>query len=348
MPRRPARPVSWVYSPGVTSAWLSPFHFTSRSRTTDRAGMLMPSASVSVAKTAFTSPRTNSSSTTSLNVGSMPAWWAAMPRSRPVQPVGVAEDGQVLRRDVGAPRARRPRAPRRAPPAPSSRSPERRHCGTAASQPARLKMKVIAGSSPSASRRSMTSTRLGVHTGSRAPPAALRGAGHRPGRTAAAPGRCRTSSGLTRAFVLPSSLRRRGRRAGCRPCTCCHSGTGRCSSTMTVGVAADGDQPVAELLGVADRGRQRDQADRLGEVDDHLLPDRAAEPVGQVVHLVHHHVAEPAQGRRPGVEHVAQHLGRHHDDRGLAVDAVVAGEQPHVGRRRSGGPGRRTSGWTAP
>ena len=83
MPRRPARPVSWVYSPGVTSAWVSPFHLSSRSSTTERAGMLMPRASVSVANTALTSPAANSSSTTSLNVGSMPAWCAAMPRSRP-------------------------------------------------------------------------------------------------------------------------------------------------------------------------------------------------------------------------------------------------------------------------
>ena len=51
MPRRPARPVSWVYSPGVMSAWVSPFHFDSFSMTTERAGMLMPSASVSVANT---------------------------------------------------------------------------------------------------------------------------------------------------------------------------------------------------------------------------------------------------------------------------------------------------------
>ncbi|CAM5367875.1 hypothetical protein STANM309S_04861 [Streptomyces tanashiensis] len=82
MPRRPARPVSWVYSPGVMSACCSPFHLTSFSRMTVRAGMLMPRARVSVAKTAFTRPRTKSSSTTSLKVGSMPAWWAAMPRSR--------------------------------------------------------------------------------------------------------------------------------------------------------------------------------------------------------------------------------------------------------------------------
>lgn len=43
-----------------------------------------------------------------------------------------------------------------------SRNPAARHCCTAASQAARLKMKVMAGSSPSWSRRSMTSGRDGV------------------------------------------------------------------------------------------------------------------------------------------------------------------------------------------
>ena len=83
MPRRPARPVSWVYSPGVTSTCASPFHLTSRSSTTVRAGMLMPSARVSVANTALTRPRTKHSSTVSLNAGTRPAWWAASPASRP-------------------------------------------------------------------------------------------------------------------------------------------------------------------------------------------------------------------------------------------------------------------------
>ena len=73
MPRLPARPVSWVYSPALMSAWVSPFHLESFSRTTERAGMLIPSASVSVAKTALTSPRLNRCSTTSLKVGSNPA-----------------------------------------------------------------------------------------------------------------------------------------------------------------------------------------------------------------------------------------------------------------------------------
>ncbi len=51
MPRRPARPVSWVNSPAVMSACVSPLYLTSFSNTTLRAGMLMPSARVSVAKT---------------------------------------------------------------------------------------------------------------------------------------------------------------------------------------------------------------------------------------------------------------------------------------------------------
>ena len=83
MPRRPARPVSWVYSPAVTSTWVSPLNLRNRSMTTVRAGMLMPSASVSVANTARIRPSVNNSSTVSLNTGISPAWWAATPRCRP-------------------------------------------------------------------------------------------------------------------------------------------------------------------------------------------------------------------------------------------------------------------------
>ncbi len=91
--------------------------------------------------------------------------------------------------------------------------------------------------------------------------------------------------------------------------------------------AAQVVQPVTELLGVADRGRQRHQPYRLRQVDDDLFPDRAAGPVGQVVHLVEDHVAEPPESGRPRVEHVPQHLGGHDHDGRFAVDAVVAGEQ---------------------
>src|ERR1700709_1993285 len=44
-----------------------------------------------------------------------------------------------------------------------NRSPAPRHCWTAAEHPARLKMKVIAGSRPSRSSCSMTCGRLGTH-----------------------------------------------------------------------------------------------------------------------------------------------------------------------------------------
>ena len=102
-------------------------------------------------------------------------------------------------------------------------------------------------------------------------------------------------------------------------------------------VAADRLEPLAELLGVAHRGRQRDQPDRLGQRQDDLFPDTAAEAVGQVVHLVHHDVAEAAQRVRAGVEHVAQHFGGHDDDRRVAVAGGVAGQQPDLVGAVAGG-----------
>jgi hypothetical protein len=83
MPRRPARPVSCVYSAGVSSSRRSPLNFVIRSMTTARAGMLMPSARVSVANTTFTRPSRKHASTASLNGGTCPAWWAATPASSP-------------------------------------------------------------------------------------------------------------------------------------------------------------------------------------------------------------------------------------------------------------------------
>ena len=96
MPRRPARPVSWVYSPGVSSWWPLPPNLVTSSMTTERAGMLIPRARVSVAKTTFTSASAKHASTASRNGGTMPAWWAATPASRPADVARVAEHGQVL------------------------------------------------------------------------------------------------------------------------------------------------------------------------------------------------------------------------------------------------------------
>ena len=114
------------------------------------------------------------------------------------------------------------------------------------------------------------------------------------------------------------------------------------------GVAAHGLDPAAELLGVADRRRQADQPHLVGQVQDHLLPHRAAHPVGQEVHLVHHDVRKSVQRIRTRVEHVAQHLGGHHHHRRVTVDRLVAGQQPDAFRRRSGAPGRCASDCSAP
>ncbi len=96
------------------------------------------------------------------------------------------------------------------------------------------------------------------------------------------------------------------------------------------GVAADGDQPVRELLRVAHRRRQRHQLDIRRQVNDHLFPDGSALPVGEVVHLVHDDEGEPVEAFPPGrlrVEHVAQDLGGHDDHRRVRVAGGVAGEQ---------------------
>ena len=95
--------------------------------------------------------------------------------------------------------------------------------------------------------------------------------------------------------------------------------------------------PGGHLLGVRHRGGQADELDRRVEVDDHLLPDGAAVPVLQVVHLVEHDRPQPLEGGRGGVDHVAEHLGRHHHDRCVAVDGVVTGEQTHPVRAVHGG-----------
>ena len=196
---------------------------------------------------------------------------------------------------------------------------EREHWASAASQPARLKMKVIAGSRPSESSRASTSGRGGGRYAERGPrprprPARFPGPGPVGGLALLE---------VAHQFLVHHHARVRARllrvvsnRSNIREPTrmCCHSGTGRCSSTTitvvsprTVSIQAPNS---SALLTVADR---HTSAHRLGQVQDHLLPHRAAEPVGQVVHLVHDDVGQPGQGRRAGVEHVAQHLGGHHD-----------------------------------
>ncbi len=96
--------------------------------------------------------------------------------------------------------------------------------------------------------------------------------------------------------------------------------------------AANRLDPGGDLLRVRHGGRQAHEPDRGVEVDDHLLPHRPAVAVLEVVHFVEHHPPQPGEGRRRRVDHVAQHFGGHDDDRSVAVDRVVAGEEPDLAR----------------
>ena len=66
MPRRPARPMSWVSSDAVRALNPVPSNLLKVETTQARAGMLRPSERVSVANTTLTSPRWKRRSTVSL------------------------------------------------------------------------------------------------------------------------------------------------------------------------------------------------------------------------------------------------------------------------------------------
>ena len=89
-------------------------------------------------------------------------------------------------------------------------------------------------------------------------------------------------------------------------------------------------QPGAELLRVGDGRGQRDQLHRAVQVDDHLFPHRPAQSIREVVDLVHHHEAEPLEEVGVRIQHVAQHLGGHHDHLGVGPDRGVPGQQAHL------------------
>ena len=105
------------------------------------------------------------------------------------------------------------------------------------------------------------------------------------------------------------------------------SSTGRWRSTIAVvgprTVVIHSASSVT-LLTVADKQTSRTCC---GQVDDDLLPHGTPVGVLEEVHLVEHDQSEVVERPRTPVDHVAEHLGRHHDDRGVAVDRVVPGEQ---------------------
>ncbi len=82
-PRRPARPVIWAYSPEDNPLRPCSRILVSRSITTVRAGMLIPSDSVSVANTTRNKLDEKQSSTASRKAGISPAWCEPRPASSP-------------------------------------------------------------------------------------------------------------------------------------------------------------------------------------------------------------------------------------------------------------------------
>ena len=198
-----------MYSPGVIGTCASPLNLISFSKTTVRAGILIPSAKVSVAKTALTRPRWKRSSTAPLKLGSKPAWWAAMPRSKAVSHSLKLRTSRsssamfcVYRSAVRLISSRSSVDVRR--------NPAWRHCFTAASQPMREKIKVIAGNKLSPCSFSIMSARDNRSLGSAKRPRRFL---PRAARLVISRSRFKTS-GLTR----PGASKRSNKRLPIRTC----------------------------------------------------------------------------------------------------------------------------------
>ena len=281
MPRRPARPVSWVYWPGVRSTCASPLNLTIFSSTTVRAGMLMPSARVSVAKTTLTKPRTNNCSTMCLNAGNSPAWCAANPR---IQAVRTWRKFSTSRSSSGM-----PATPSSIICSISARSSgvvsslrERRHWNSAPSQPAREKMNTIAGSMSWPWRAETTSGRPTGRTLSWRRERPLRERERKP---------LPSSKSRRPSSEEPASMRSMacsrlrltrppvpGSNSGniLRPTIMYWlSGTGRCSETMTSvspRTASSHSPNSSELDTVADRPIRLTESSRLRMISSHTAP----------------------------------------------------------------------------
>ena len=83
-------------------------------------------------------------------------------------------------------------------------------------------------------------------------------------------------------------------------------------------------EPGGDDVGVREGGREQQQTAALRGEHEDLFPGRAPLRIGQVVGLVQH---DEVRHRGRAVQRVAQDLGRGDDDRGLGIDAALAGEQ---------------------
>ena len=96
------------------------------------------------------------------------------------------------------------------------------------------------------------------------------------------------------------------------------------------GVTTDRAEPATQFLRVVDRGGQADEAHLGRGEDEHLLPDAAAVGVLNEVDLVEDDGVQALEQVRAGQQHVAQHLGRHHDHGRPRAQGGVAGQEADV------------------
>ena len=128
MPRRPARPVSCVYSPAVRSTCASPLNFTSRSSTTQRAGMLMPERQRLGREDRLDQAPNEQLLDDLLERRQQSGMVGGEAPLQAVEPLPVAQDVEVLGRDVQPSGPARSPGSRRARPASSAAARRRRHC----------------------------------------------------------------------------------------------------------------------------------------------------------------------------------------------------------------------------
>ena len=299
MPRRPARPVSWVYSPGVSVSWRSPVNLVSFSITTRPGRHVDPDRERLGGEHDLDQPLDEARLDDLLE--------------RRHHPGVVGGDAGLELARTGRSRARpgrrrrgRPGARRR------SRGSASRSSSVGEPQPGvdtgPRRLVALVAAEDEVDRRQQLS--LGEHVDGLDPARGRQLPLAAPSRRVivAAPRRKRTALGVEAAGVgvgmavderrqqlqaVVASGRRRGR--GCRAAP---GGAPRPRPSVaprTVSIHS------ASSAGVADRRRQAHQPHVHREVDDHLLPHRPAVGVLQEVHLVEHdepEVVERRGGRR--------------------------------------------------
>ena len=92
--------------------------------------------------------------------------------------------------------------------------------------------------------------------------------------------------------------------------------------------------PGGDLGGIRNRRREAHELNVLRAEDDRLFPGGAALRVGQVMDLVEDDAVDIVDIPWGLQQHVAQHLGGHHEDLGVGVLGHVAGEQADLRRHR--------------